>query len=115
MPILDALAKKVKPNADGFDTTTTVKALILTPTRELAAQVAENVKTYSEFLPLRSGVVFGGVNMPPQTKMLKALEFWGVKRMATLQFFQGTTIFKHLLCNDGGFEMIWIVELFNDR
>tara|TARA_R110002012_G_scaffold11479_7_gene51786 strand:- start:1151 stop:2479 length:1329 start_codon:yes stop_codon:yes gene_type:complete len=72
LPILDALAKKVKPNADGFDTTTTVKALILTPTRELAAQVAENVKTYSEFLPLRSGVVFGGVNMPPQTKMLKA-------------------------------------------
>ena len=72
LPILDGLAKKVKPNADGFDTTTTVKALILTPTRELAAQVAENVKTYSEFLPLRSGVVFGGVNMPPQTKMLKA-------------------------------------------
>tara|TARA_R110000737_G_scaffold1598_10_gene4766 strand:- start:14572 stop:15912 length:1341 start_codon:yes stop_codon:yes gene_type:complete len=72
LPILDALAKKVKPNADGFDTTTTVKALILTPTRELAAQVADNVKTYSEFLPLRSGVIFGGVNMPPQTKMLKS-------------------------------------------
>ncbi|TWX67039.1 DEAD/DEAH box helicase [Colwellia sp. C1TZA3] len=72
LPILDSLAKKVKPNADGFDTTTTVKALILTPTRELAAQVAKNVATYSEFLPLRSGVVFGGVNMPPQTKMLKS-------------------------------------------
>ena len=72
LPILDALAKKVKPNADGFDTTTTVKALILTPTRELAAQVADNVKTYSEFLPLRSGVIFGGVSMPPQTKMLKS-------------------------------------------
>ena len=72
LPILDALARKVKPNLDGFDTTTTVKALILTPTRELAAQVAENVKTYSEFLPLRTGVIFGGVNMPPQTKMLKS-------------------------------------------
>jgi ATP-dependent RNA helicase RhlE len=71
LPILDGLAKKVKPNVDGFDTTTTVKALILTPTRELAAQVADNVKTYSEFLPLRTGVIFGGVNMPPQTKMLK--------------------------------------------
>ncbi|MBA6339943.1 DEAD/DEAH box helicase [Colwellia sp. MB02u-10] len=71
LPILDSLAKKVKPNVDGFDTTTTVKALILTPTRELAAQISKNVKTYGEFLPLRSGVVFGGVNMPPQTKMLK--------------------------------------------
>jgi ATP-dependent RNA helicase RhlE len=39
LPIIDGLAKKVKPNIDGFDTTTTVKALILTPTRELAAQV----------------------------------------------------------------------------
>jgi len=72
LPILDALAKKVRPNADGFDTTSTIKALILTPTRELAAQVEKNVKAYSEFLPLRSGVIFGGVNMPPQTKMLKS-------------------------------------------
>ena len=71
LPILDILARKVKSSADGFDTTTTVKALILTPTRELAAQVADNIKAYSEFLPLRSGAVFGGANMPPQTKMLK--------------------------------------------
>jgi ATP-dependent RNA helicase RhlE len=71
LPILDFLAKKVKPNADGFDSTSTIKALVLTPTRELAAQVAKNVATYSEFLPLRSGAVYGGVNMPPQTKMLK--------------------------------------------
>jgi ATP-dependent RNA helicase RhlE len=72
LPILDSLANKVRPNADGFDTTTTIKALILTPTRELAAQVEKIVKAYSEFLPLRSGVIFGGVNMPPQTKMLKS-------------------------------------------
>ena len=46
-------------------------ALILTPTRELAAQVASNIATYSEFLPIRSAVIYGGVGMPGQTKKLK--------------------------------------------
>ena len=41
------------------------RALILTPTRELAAQIAENVETYGQFLPLSSTVVFGGVNINP--------------------------------------------------
>jgi len=68
LPILDILAK----NASAKPTTnTTIKALILTPTRELAAQVAGNIKDYSQFLPLTSGVVAGGTNMPAQTKMLK--------------------------------------------
>ena len=49
-----------------------VRALILTPTRELADQVAENVKAYSRFTPLRSTVVFGGVDMAPQTAALRA-------------------------------------------
>src|SRR5450830_479723 len=49
-----------------------VRALILTPTRELADQVAENVKAYSRFTPLRSTVVFGGVDMTPQTATLRA-------------------------------------------
>ncbi len=66
LPVLDILAKNKKITSD-----TAIKALILTPTRELAAQVAENVATYSEFLPLKSGVIYGGVNMPPQVKMLK--------------------------------------------
>jgi len=48
-----------------------VRALILTPTRELAAQVFENVKEYSEFLDLRSAVIFGGVNQKPQVSKLK--------------------------------------------
>ena len=39
-----------------------IRALILTPTRELAAQVYNNVKGYSEFLDIRSTVIFGGVN-----------------------------------------------------
>jgi ATP-dependent RNA helicase RhlE len=68
LPILDILAK----NANEKPTTnTTIKALILTPTRELAAQVAANVKEYSQFLPLTSGVVSGGRSMDSQTKMLK--------------------------------------------
>ncbi len=49
-----------------------VRALILTPTRELADQVADNVKAYSRHTPLRSTVVFGGVDMAPQTAALRA-------------------------------------------
>jgi ATP-dependent RNA helicase RhlE len=48
-----------------------VRALILTPTRELAAQVQESVKTYGQFLPLTSTVVFGGVNINPQVQTLR--------------------------------------------
>ncbi|AWK13807.1 ATP-dependent RNA helicase RhlE [Candidatus Fukatsuia symbiotica] len=48
-----------------------VRALILTPTRELAAQVAENVRDYSQCLKLRSLVVFGGVNINPQMMKLR--------------------------------------------
>ena len=49
-----------------------VRALILAPTRELAAQVAESFKAYSRHLPLRSTVVFGGVPMDPQTAALRS-------------------------------------------
>ena len=49
-----------------------VRALILTPTRELADQVADNVKAYSRHTPLRSTVVFGGVDMAPQTAALRS-------------------------------------------
>ncbi|CDF80614.1 ATP-dependent RNA helicase RhlE [Formosa agariphila KMM 3901] len=48
-----------------------VRALILTPTRELAAQIFENVKEYSEFLDIKSAVIFGGVNQRPQAATLK--------------------------------------------
>src|SRR6195952_679866 len=48
-----------------------VRALILTPTRELADQVAENVKAYCRHTPLRSTVVFGGVDMNPQSEALR--------------------------------------------
>ena len=49
-----------------------VRALVLTPTRELADQVADNVKAYSRHTPLRSAVVFGGIDMAPQTAALRA-------------------------------------------
>ncbi|MES2534479.1 MAG: DEAD/DEAH box helicase [Pseudomonadota bacterium] len=49
-----------------------VRALILTPTRELADQVADNVKAYCRYTPLRSTVVFGGMDMAPQTAALRA-------------------------------------------
>jgi ATP-dependent RNA helicase RhlE len=48
-----------------------VRALILTPTRELAAQVEESVRTYGRHLPLTSTVVFGGVNINPQIQALQ--------------------------------------------
>ncbi len=48
-----------------------VRALILTPTRELAAQVGESVATYGRHLALRSAVVFGGVKINPQMMQLR--------------------------------------------
>jgi ATP-dependent RNA helicase RhlE len=47
------------------------RALVLTPTRELAAQVEEAVHTYGKYLPLRSMVMFGGVGFNPQAAQLK--------------------------------------------
>ena len=48
-----------------------VRALILTPTRELADQVAQSVQQYCQFTPLRSAVVFGGVDMQKQVEILQ--------------------------------------------
>jgi superfamily II DNA/RNA helicase len=48
-----------------------VRALILTPTRELAAQMGENVREYSKYLNIRSLVVFGGVSINPQMMKLR--------------------------------------------
>lgn len=52
-----------------------LRALVLTPTRELAAQVAESVQTYGRYLPLKSTVVFGGVSINPQKmKLIKGVD-----------------------------------------
>ena len=48
-----------------------IRALVLTPTRELAAQVEESVRHYGKYLQLKSAVIFGGVGMNPQISQLK--------------------------------------------
>jgi ATP-dependent RNA helicase RhlE len=48
-----------------------IRALVLTPTRELAAQVEESVRNYGRYLPLQSAAIFGGVNINPQFKILR--------------------------------------------
>jgi ATP-dependent RNA helicase RhlE len=49
-----------------------VRALIVTPTRELAVQIADSVRAYGKYVPLKSVVVYGGVPMDPQQKALLA-------------------------------------------
>jgi superfamily II DNA/RNA helicase len=70
LPIIQSLLPHA--NASASPARHPVRALILTPTRELADQVADNVKAYSRHTPLRSTVVFGGVDMAPQTAALRA-------------------------------------------
>lgn len=65
LPILERLSNGPHVRANQ------VRALILTPTRELAAQVQENVFMYSRHLPLSSAVVFGGVKINPQMLRLR--------------------------------------------
>jgi ATP-dependent RNA helicase RhlE len=65
LPLLHRLAEGKHARSNS------VRALVLTPTRELAAQVAESVTQYGKHLPLRSAVVFGGVNINPQMMKLR--------------------------------------------
>lgn len=66
LPLLQVLMEP-KKNAHGRG----VRALILTPTRELAAQVGDSVTTYGKNLPFKTQVVFGGVNINEQIRKLK--------------------------------------------
>jgi len=70
LPILDIL--RPQANSSFSPARHPVRALVLTPTRELAMQVAESVKTYGRNMPLRSAVVYGGVPLDPQIKELLA-------------------------------------------
>lgn len=67
LPLLQHLITR-QPHAKGRRP---VRALILTPTRELAAQIGENVRDYSKYLNIRSLVVFGGVSINPQMMKLR--------------------------------------------
>lgn len=66
LPLLELLNKNYLK-----DRKSAVKALILTPTRELATQVAQSVEVYGKYLPFKSAVIFGGVGINPQKAILK--------------------------------------------
>ena len=70
LPLLQLLAPQASTSPS--PARHSLRVLILTPTRELAAQVEESVRGYSRHLPLRSTVVFGGVDIGPQMKALHA-------------------------------------------
>jgi ATP-dependent RNA helicase RhlE len=66
LPILDRLAKHAERTPKG-----TCRALILSPTRELAAQIGESFKTYGKHLKLSRAVVFGGTSLGKQMEILR--------------------------------------------
>jgi ATP-dependent RNA helicase RhlE len=66
LPLLERLSK-TKPKMQKKQ----IRALVLTPTRELAAQVAESIKTYGKHLPYTSTVIFGGVGINPQLATIR--------------------------------------------
>jgi ATP-dependent RNA helicase RhlE len=65
LPILDRLSSDIRPAGPKA-----CRALVLTPTRELAAQIRDSFATYGRFLKLRSAVVFGGVGQREQVRAL---------------------------------------------
>jgi ATP-dependent RNA helicase RhlE len=66
LPLLQRLHASTKPQGKR-----PVRGLILTPTRELAAQIGESVTNYGRYMPLSSSVIFGGVNIRPQINTLR--------------------------------------------
>ena len=66
LPLLQRLQENPPPGKQR-----PVRALVLTPTRELAAQVGASIRSYGTYLPLRSSVIFGGVNIRPQINTLR--------------------------------------------
>ncbi len=66
LPILQRLAREPRPNAGGRP-----RALILAPTRELAAQIGQSLRAYGRHLPVTHTVIFGGVGQRPQELALE--------------------------------------------
>jgi len=71
LPILHLLSTNHAGHHPGNQRPGRPRCLILVPTRELAAQVEQSVQTYGKYLPLKSMVMFGGVNINPQIKTLR--------------------------------------------
>ncbi len=67
LPILQRLSAAQRPAGAQRP----IRALVLSPTRELAAQIGDSVKAYGKYVKLSSAVIFGGVNINPQVTLLK--------------------------------------------
>jgi len=92
LPILERLSKGRPAQANQ------ARALVLTPTRELAAQVADSVSIYGKHLPLKSAAVFGGVKINPQMiKLRKGVDVLVATPGRLLDLYnQNAVRFKHL-------------------
>ena len=93
LPLLERLSKGQRLNKSNQ-----VRALVLTPTRELAAQVGESIATYGKHLPLSSAVVFGGVKINPQMmRMRRGVDVLVATPGRLLDLYQQNAVrFKHL-------------------
>jgi ATP-dependent RNA helicase RhlE len=91
IPILQNLSKNASQNRN-------IKALILTPTRELAIQIEENIKAYGKYLSLKHLVIFGGVKQGSQEEQLrKGVDILVATPGRLLDFIsQGIISLKHL-------------------
>jgi ATP-dependent RNA helicase RhlE len=69
LPILDLLSRKA--NTSHSPARHPVRVLIITPTRELAAQVEQDIRTYGKFVQVKTSLVYGGVGMQPQIDALR--------------------------------------------
>ncbi len=65
------LLQRLMASGDPENGRRVIRTLVLTPTRELAAQVGESVESYGKYLPLQSTVIFGGVKINPQIQRLR--------------------------------------------
>jgi ATP-dependent RNA helicase RhlE len=75
LPLLQRLIETQQEGGKQTNRRRPIRALVLTPTRELAAQVADSVTSYGRYLPLKSTVVFGGVSINPQKqKLIKGVD-----------------------------------------
>ena len=72
LPMLQVLSEQHADSSRGKHVRKAPRALVLTPTRELAAQIGESVETYGTGLDLKSTIVFGGVGIHPQINKLRA-------------------------------------------
>ena len=71
LPLLQRLMDTPAPPSRYGSVRRPVRALVLTPTRELAAQVEESIRVYGKYLSLNTAVIFGGVNIKPQFEALR--------------------------------------------